>query len=147
MQGALAAVAGINPQDEAEGMLAAQVVATPHEAMHCLRVAMRPKQSLDGQREFLNQANKLGRSYTRMMEALTRHRGKGQQKITVKHVHVNQGGQAIVGVVNQRKRPQKNQREEDAANRIAYQPEQLMRCADAQREPVPVAAGVWEEAL
>jgi len=28
---------------------------------------------------------------------LNRHRGKGQQKMTVEHVHVHEGGQAIVG--------------------------------------------------
>ena len=33
------------------------------------------------------------------MDALGRHRGKGQQKVTVEHVHVNAGGQAIVGAV------------------------------------------------
>jgi hypothetical protein len=33
------------------------------------------------------------------VEALSRHRGKGQQKVTVEHVHVHAGGQAIVGNV------------------------------------------------
>jgi hypothetical protein len=33
------------------------------------------------------------------MEALDKHRGKGQQKITVEHVTVEAGGQAIVGNV------------------------------------------------
>jgi hypothetical protein len=32
-------------------------------------------------------------------EALNRHRGKGQQKVTVEHVHVHAGGQAVVGMV------------------------------------------------
>jgi len=36
-----------------------------------------------------------------MLEALNKHRGKGQQKVTVEHVHVHQGGQAIVGHVAQ----------------------------------------------
>jgi len=45
--------------------------------------------------------NKLARTFTAQMEALTRYRGKGQQKMTVEHVHVHQGGQAIVGNVNQ----------------------------------------------
>lgn len=31
------------------------------------------------------------------MEALNRYQGKGQQKVTVEHVTVNAGGQAIVG--------------------------------------------------
>jgi hypothetical protein len=33
---------------------------------------------------------------------LNRHRGKGQQKVTVEHVHVHEGGQAIVGNVESR---------------------------------------------
>jgi hypothetical protein len=34
-----------------------------------------------------------------LLDALNRHRGKGMQKITVEHVHVHSGGQAVVGVV------------------------------------------------
>ena len=34
-----------------------------------------------------------------LLDALNRHRGKGAQKITVEHVHVHTGGQAVVGVV------------------------------------------------
>ena len=34
-----------------------------------------------------------------LLEALNRHRGKGQQKVTVEHVHVHEGSQAIVGNV------------------------------------------------
>jgi hypothetical protein len=33
---------------------------------------------------------------------LNRHRGKGQQKVTVEHVHVHEGGGAIVGNVESR---------------------------------------------
>jgi hypothetical protein len=47
----------------------------------------------------LSQANKLSRTYAVLLDALNRHRGKGQQKVTVKHVHVHSGGQAIVGTV------------------------------------------------
>jgi hypothetical protein len=34
-----------------------------------------------------------------LIKPLNRHRGKGQQKVTVEHVHVHSGGQAIVGAV------------------------------------------------
>jgi hypothetical protein len=54
---------------------------------------------LKGRRENLSQANKLSRTYATLLEALNRHRGKGQQKVTVEHVHVHEGGQAIVGNV------------------------------------------------
>jgi hypothetical protein len=60
---------------------------------------MLPEQSFEGRRENLNQANKLSRTYTNLLEALNRHRGKGQQKVTVEHVHVHSGGQAVVGTV------------------------------------------------
>jgi hypothetical protein len=43
--------------------------------------------------------NKLVRTFTVQMEALNRHRSKGQQKMTVEHVHIHEGGQAIVGNV------------------------------------------------
>ena len=46
------------------------------------------------------QANKLSRTYAALLEALNRHRGKGQQKVTVEHVHVHAGGQAVVGMVD-----------------------------------------------
>jgi hypothetical protein len=39
-------------------------------------------QSFEGRREALNQSNKLSRTYTTLLEALNRHRGKGQQKVT-----------------------------------------------------------------
>jgi hypothetical protein len=40
------------------------------------------------------------RTFTAQLEALQRYRGKGQQKVTVEHVNVNAGGQAIVGTVH-----------------------------------------------
>ena len=57
------------------------------------------EQTLQGRSENLSQANKLSRTYSTLLEALNRHRGKGQQKVTVEHVHVHAGGQAVVGSV------------------------------------------------
>ena len=57
------------------------------------------EQPFEGRRENLNQANKLSRTYSTLLEALNRHRGKGWQKVTVEHVHVHEGGQAVVGNV------------------------------------------------
>ena len=39
-----------------------------------------------------------------LVEVLNRHRGKGQQKVTVEHVQVNAGGQAIVGNIESPRR-------------------------------------------
>jgi len=67
--------------------------------MEAYRRAMIRDQTFEGRRENLNQANKLSRSFATLLEALNRHRGKGQQKVVVEHVHVHAGGQAIVGAV------------------------------------------------
>jgi hypothetical protein len=60
---------------------------------------MLAEQTFEGRRESLSQANKVSRTHVLLVEALNRHRGKGQQKVTVEHVHVHAGGQAIVGNV------------------------------------------------
>ena len=41
-------------------------------------------------------SGKLSRTFAMLLDALNRHRGKRQQKITVEHVHVHSGGQAVV---------------------------------------------------
>ena len=43
--------------------------------------------------------NKLARTFAVQMEALRRYRTGGEQRVTVQHVTVNDGGKAIVGAV------------------------------------------------
>src|SRR4029077_4780631 len=59
---ALAGLIGIGPQDEVEGMMAAQLIATHNATMECYRRAMIGEQTFEGRRENLNQANKLART-------------------------------------------------------------------------------------
>src|SRR5687767_15968296 len=120
---------GIKPSDELEGMLAAQLVACHNASMECFRRAMIGEQSFEGRRENLNQANKLSRTYATLLEALNRHRGKGQQKVVVEHVHVHAGGQAVVGTVESRP---KSENYSDA-KQIAHAPQPTMRRADEER--------------
>ncbi len=90
---------GIAPDNEVEGMLGLQMVATHNLAMELLGRAMR-YDCWDATRDGVNMATKLLRTYKAQMEALNRNRGKSpSQKVTVEHVHVNAGGQAIVGNV------------------------------------------------
>src|SRR5277367_1634990 len=91
------ALIGIAPRDELEGMMAAQLIAAHNAAMECYRRAMIGEQTPEGRQENLAQASKLSRTYATLLEALNRHRGKGAQKVTVEHVHVHPGGQAVVG--------------------------------------------------
>jgi hypothetical protein len=94
------ALIGIAPKDELEGMIAGQLIASHNAAMECYRRAMIGEQSFEGRRENLTQANKCSRTHAALLEALNRHRGKGQQKVVVEHVNVHAGGQAIVGNVS-----------------------------------------------
>ena len=133
----VAALVGIGPKDELEGMMAAQLIAAHNAAMECYRRAMIGEQTFEGRRENLAQANKLSRTYATLVEALNRHRGKGQQKVTVEHVHVHSGGQAVVGVVGT---PGGGDQEkpEGQPHAIAYAPQPPMWGTNKEREPVPV---------
>jgi hypothetical protein len=136
----VAALIGIAPKDELEGMMAAQLIAAHNAAMECYRRAMIGEQTFEGRRENLAQANKLSRSFATLLEALNRHRGKGQQKVTVEHVHVHSGGQAVVGVVAPPGGGDRAKSEDQPhAKQIAHASQPAMLCPDAAREPVPVA--------
>ncbi len=87
------------PSDGLEGMLAIQMVGTHHAALECLRRAAVPEQTLASRDMNLKHAAKLIALYNQQVAALDKHRGKGQQKVTVEHVYVAPGGQAIVGNV------------------------------------------------
>jgi hypothetical protein len=137
---ALDGLIGIHPRDELEGMMAAQLIASHSAAMECYRRAMIGEQTFEGRRENLNQANKLTRSFTALLDTLNRHRGKGQQKVTVEHVHVHAGGQAVVGDVH----PPgggiaAKDEEQPHAKQLVHAPEPTLWSQDAAREPVPVS--------
>jgi hypothetical protein len=134
---ALEALIGIAPRDECEGMIAAQLVACHHASMECYRRAMIREQTFEGRHENLNQANKLSRTYAALLEALNRHRGKGAQKVTVEHVHVHEGGQAIVGNVEAPGGGLATKQKEQP-HALANAPGTAMPSTDTPREPVPV---------
>jgi hypothetical protein len=135
---AVDAVVGIAPRDELEGMLAAQLVACHNASMECYRRAMIGEQSFEGRRENLSHANKLSRTFSTLLEALNRHRGKGQQKVTVEHFHVHEGGQAVVGVVTPGGGDRQKSEDQPHAKQIAHAPGVTMPSADTPREPVQV---------
>ena len=98
---AMAILDGIQPQDELEAMLAVQMIGVHNMAMDTLARAILKHQTFEGKQTNVNQATKMVRTFMAQMEALKKYRTGGQQKMTVEHVHVNEGGQAIVGTVNQ----------------------------------------------
>ncbi len=80
-------------------MLAAQLLSLHSVAMDHLSRASLSDQSPERRDKYVNNTAKLTRAFAQQLEALQRYRGKGQQKVTVEHVHVHSGGQAIVGAV------------------------------------------------
>jgi hypothetical protein len=97
---AIAMMDEINPCDGQEAMLAAQMVAVHVASMQCFSRAMLSDQTFMGRDLNLKHGAKLSRIYAQQVEALDKHRRKGQQTVVVEHVHVNDGGQAIVGSVS-----------------------------------------------
>ena len=94
-----------------------------------------------------NLAVKLLRTFTMQMEALNRHRGKAsKQTVTVEHVPVHAGGQAVFGAVSTGPggvgaASESEERAHAREQRAGDAPEPEVRGADAERQPVPVAGG------
>jgi hypothetical protein len=107
---ALAVIDGVRPKDEIEAMLAAHMAVTN---IALLELVARTRGAIAGhlyhgtgikRLDVLgNLTTKFMRTYTMQVEALSRKRRKGgEQNVTVKHVHVHAGGQAVVGNVSHR---------------------------------------------
>jgi len=96
----LSVITGIKPKDQVEAMLAAQMAAI-HTATMTFARRIANVENIAQQDSAERALNKLARTYAMQMEALKRYRTGGEQKVTVHHVSVNEGGQAIVGNVNQ----------------------------------------------
>ena len=94
---ALASVQGIGPRDHLESLLACQMTATHAAAMEMLRRAQvkeQPSQVVDA---CVNRATRLMRTFALQVTALKDYRARGHQTVTVQHVQVGEGGQAVVG--------------------------------------------------
>lgn len=92
-------VGGIEPRDEVEAMLATQMAAV-HNATMTFARRLAHVETIQQQDSAERAFNKLARTYAAQMEALRKYRTGGQQNVTVKHVTVNEGGQAVVGNVS-----------------------------------------------
>jgi hypothetical protein len=99
MNAALAIIEAAAPKDEIEGALAIQMACTHVTAMAVLAkldVAFASERRVAA---FGSTAARLMKAYAMQMEVLRRSRHGGQQFVRVEHVHVNEGGQAVIGNV------------------------------------------------
>lgn len=92
-------LAEIAPLDPIEELLTGQMLALHAASMECARRAALPGQTDAGRQLELRLAAKLSRSFAGLVDTLNKHRRRGEQRVTVEHVHVHAGGQAVVGVV------------------------------------------------
>lgn len=79
-----------------ETMIAAQMVAIHNLQLECATFAKHCS-STNGTSSYVNMTSKLSNAFIQQAQLLRKIQGKGQQKVTVEHVNVHEGGQAIVG--------------------------------------------------
>lgn len=95
MNNCIAEMLALQPRDLIESKLCRKIIVLDVLLMDAARSIPNSK--------YINQANcntntlaKLSRLQNETIEALTRYRRKGEQKVTVQHVNVSNGGQAVV---------------------------------------------------
>jgi hypothetical protein len=99
---AAAVIAGTPPKDELMAMQAAQMAVIHWATMQFMRKVADWRESAKGDQQLaVNMATKLARTYSAQLDAIKRYRTGGEQKVTVQHVSVTHGSQAIVGNVTQ----------------------------------------------
>ena len=91
-------VRDLAPRDPVERMLAVQMAATHVATIRAGRWLANVENLPQAQAHYSG-FNKLARTFAAQVEALRKHRTSGEQKVTVQHVNVSDGGQAIVGDV------------------------------------------------
>lgn len=94
----LSVVRDIAPRDAIERMLAVQMAATHVATIRSARRLAYAENIPQVQAHYTG-FNKLARTFAAQVEALRKHRNGGKQTVTVQHVNVSDGGQAIVGNV------------------------------------------------
>jgi hypothetical protein len=100
----VAVMAEMAARNATETMLSVQMVATHEAALLFLRRAVLQNQTIECIDANVFRAARLMRVFNEQIEGLQKLKGKtGQQKVTVEHVHVHDGGQAIVGAVSKAK--------------------------------------------
>jgi hypothetical protein len=94
---ALAMIEAAAPQNEIEGAIAVQMACTHAAAMSVLARFAGGGGSERRVVALASAAGRLLRAYSGQVETLRRLRHGGDQYVRVEHVHVDQGGQAVIG--------------------------------------------------
>ena len=114
----LSMVRSIRPRDSVEAMLVAQMVSVHVMAMRCAH-HLADADDLARHDSAARALGRLARTFPAQIEALNRHRSRGEPAITAQNVSVADGGKAIVGNVTQHARVIVSERGAAAAARKA----------------------------
>jgi hypothetical protein len=96
----LSLLAELAPSNVVEGMLTVQMIGVHNAAAEYLRRSQLQDRTVEEIDKSVSRACCLSRVFTRQLEAMAKLKGTaGRQRMTVEHVHVHAGGQAIVGPV------------------------------------------------
>lgn len=100
-QRAMALAQGIEPQNEIEAMLATQMAAI-HIATMDFAARVQRSTTAETSESYERSLSRLARTFTAQIEALKKHRNKGEQRVVVehKHYHLAPGAQAVFGDVS-----------------------------------------------
>jgi|SRR5580693_4241294 hypothetical protein len=104
---ALDLIMELAPANATEALLAVQMLGVHEAALLFLQRATAEAQTFEGCDANVLRAARLMRLFSEQVELVAKLKGKtSQQKVTVEHVHIHQGGQAIVGAVTTTKNDQ-----------------------------------------
>ena len=92
----------ISPRDPIEELLSVQLLTLHAATLHCVERASAEGQPGSTRREELSLAMRMSRTCAQIAETIAKGRRGGKQSVKVEHVHVNAGGQAIVGSVERK---------------------------------------------
>jgi hypothetical protein len=100
LQAALQMIAELRPANATEALLAVQMFSVHEAALVFLKRATSKDQSEESCDANVLRSARLMRLFKEQLEAMMKLKGRAsQQKVTVEHVHVHAGAQAVVGVV------------------------------------------------
>ncbi len=93
-----ALAAELEPEDAIEAMLITQMGVT-HTTMMAASQRAWDAKNAEAREAYDRIMNRLGRAFLAQVDQFRRYRSRGAQIVSVEHVNVNAGGQAIVGNV------------------------------------------------
>ena len=105
----MSVIRGHKPRDQTEAMIGAQMAAV-HSAMMTAANRLAHAETLAEMDSAERAVNKLGRTFAALVDTFKRYRNGAEHKVTVQHMSIAEGGQAIVGNLTRSARKSKPQK-------------------------------------